>query len=785
MRGIIFLTKRCAPYLLITLITFFMFQEFFSKGYILHGNFDRSELTVPFKLISLRAFQRHTIPQWNPYIFCGTSYLGSGVVHFLYPFEFILYPFAEQQLPYLLTISLILHFLFAGFFAFIFFKELIADKYWATLSSVSYLLSTAMILNLKAGVRDFSSFTYLPAYFYLIKTSQRRKGAVNFILLASVLYLLISGGILQNALYIIELGLCYSLYLGITRKAPAQAPYNRRFNIANAVKNYGLNPRPFLTHIFSLFIAGGIASMTIIPLIYNSNEICGSQTTYRYFLEYSKADAVDLLRLFAHKFLGRLAPHAGFTLPDFQGLLSNLEITNQLHIFNNYTGISAAIFALYAIIFMRRKETIFWSTAIILLILTLTGTPLAYILYLSTGKNLVLFYRLGWLLPFCLCALFGLSGAWITKAPAPEKKRFFYFALFAMIITYLLLSAFQAHASVKNTPLEILEMMSQSRVYFLIVSGILLLFALLIKNNLFGRISRIAFCLLVICDLSITADFEKSRDGFNLLAPEPLWAEYPNLKAAKEIAAKHRRKIRFLIGTSKIYSLPSSRSISDNVYNSSGYATLSPYPIARLFNYPDTPNRFNARAVWPKTPRAAALSSTYVNITNNHLLPLTNRVIPRAELFTRYEVIPEENKALSRVLSENFDAFNTVVLEKKPGISIPQEDPNGFAEITRDEPEDVEISVISRENCILLLTDTYAGGWRAFIDEKETGIIRANFAFRATAVPAGRHKVKFTYRQPGLSLAVFISLLSLSVLIIAFIYALIRRKGHARNFQNK
>ena len=50
----------------------------------------------------------------------------------------------------------------------------------------------------------------------------------------------------------------------------------------------------------------------------------------------------------------------------------------------------------------------------------------------------------------------------------------------------------------------------------------------------------------------------------------------------------------------------------------------------------------------------------------------------------------------------------------------------------------------------LLLRDAFALGWRATIDERPAVVLRAEGMFRATPVPAGRHKVTFRYRPPGL-----------------------------------
>jgi len=82
-------------------------------------------------------------------------------------------------------------------------------------------------------------------------------------------------------------------------------------------------------------------------------------------------------------------------------------------------------------------------------------------------------------------------------------------------------------------------------------------------------------------------------------------------------------------------------------------------------------------------------------------------------------------------------------------------------EILSYEPERVVISARLAEEGYLVLTDAYYPGWRALTDGLETPIYRADLLFRAVYVPAGQHRVEFTYDPLSFKLGAAISLTAL------------------------
>ncbi|MBO6164399.1 MAG: YfhO family protein [Lachnospiraceae bacterium] len=72
-------------------------------------------------------------------------------------------------------------------------------------------------------------------------------------------------------------------------------------------------------------------------------------------------------------------------------------------------------------------------------------------------------------------------------------------------------------------------------------------------------------------------------------------------------------------------------------------------------------------------------------------------------------------------------------------------------------------------NRMLVLSFLYLPGWTAYIDDVKTDIYRCNSSFMAVPLSAGDHKVRLTYRTPGLYEGAVISLISIMLAFVLWI----------------
>lgn len=94
--------------------------------------------------------------------------------------------------------------------------------------------------------------------------------------------------------------------------------------------------------------------------------------------------------------------------------------------------------------------------------------------------------------------------------------------------------------------------------------------------------------------------------------------------------------------------------------------------------------------------------------------------------------------------------------------------------ITSFSPDEIKISVSSKEPQILALQQYYYNGWTARINDSETPISKYNKGLMYIEIPKGECTVRFKYYYPRI---VYSAILSASSLLIFIIFLLIKRKA--------
>lgn len=148
---------------------------------------------------------------------------------------------------------------------------------------------------------------------------------------------------------------------------------------------------------------------------------------------------------------------------------------------------------------------------------------------------------------------------------------------------------------------------------------------------------------------------------------------------------------------------------------------------------------------------------------------------PRIYVASKVKYATDYKEAQKFLGEDGFDLRNCVALEEKiPFWYIPNDESLGYqAKILGYSPNKVVVSCYLKSNGILVLTDTFFPGWKAYVDGKEEKIYRVNGLVRGVFLEKGKHSIVFKYFPFSFKLGLGISLLS--ILILMLIMALRRQ----------
>ncbi len=113
-----------------------------------------------------------------------------------------------------------------------------------------------------------------------------------------------------------------------------------------------------------------------------------------------------------------------------------------------------------------------------------------------------------------------------------------------------------------------------------------------------------------------------------------------------------------------------------------------------------------------------------------------------------------------------FDPARTALLEEPSPLQHQgADDATAYARVTQLSDTFMEVETTSSAPAFLVTSDAYYPGWEATLDGSErVSLLRADYALRGVAVPAGRHVVRFDFRPKTFYFGAILSAISLAAL---------------------
>ena len=213
------------------------------------------------------------------------------------------------------------------------------------------------------------------------------------------------------------------------------------------------------------------------------------------------------------------------------------------------------------------------------------------------------------------------------------------------------------------------------------------------------------------------------------------------------------------------------QSISRNLYNPARPKRVDEIRHAEALESPLL-DLLNVRYLLSTVPLA---SEKYEPLSRGEMsIYLNRKCLPRAFIAFSQKVVGSPEEARAWVSHPDFDPSATVVLEEKiEGLMSG----NGVVHIETYHPTEVSMKTCLDEKGILVFSDLYFPGWRAWVDGEEKPVLRANYAFRALALQPGEHEVIFRYSGTWIRTGAVISLTAIFLGVALFFFSLFRERG--------
>lgn len=708
---------------------------------------------IPWKKFAVESLKRGQIPFWNPYNFSGNPLLANFQSGVFYPATilFLLLNFESAWSIYIIIAPL-----FASFFTYLFLRRLKLSKESSIFGGLVFAFSSYSTVWMEYG-NIGHTFVWLPLLLYFSDKLLEKISVRNFsgIVLSSLAAIL--AGYIQGAFYIYLIAFLYFVMKGVETKK--------------------LKISSFTFYVLSLLLPIGLSAFQILP-------------TLELFSHASRGN-YDLSQI--QQMLNPLYYLITVIVPDFFGnpAARNYWFGGTYIERVSYFGLIPIILAVFGILsFFKKIEIKIFS------FLFLGSLIFSTDLFVTRFFYLLPIPVLSTTVATRILSVFAFSGAVLAALglehflSGKNKKRFYYIvgALFLFLLTLFLLTVLNSTPEFKIAQrnliipivtlflfivLSIFKSIKQNFKNILIVGIFLITFADLFYY--FQKITPFAPGEFLYPATPVTSylrknqgidrswgygtghiesNFQTFEKNFSTDGNDPLHIkEYTEL-----VSASSNGRVPLVLPRPDANIAPgfSKEDLRDNQYRQKmlnivgvKYVINKDLTASGDFN-PDSvmfpPDRY--KLVWQEKPW-----QVYENL----------KVVPRIFLTNKYRVVKEKNNVVRILFSNDFDERIELILNEDP--KVPQEKLESNSRLISYEPNEIRIETRSNAPALLFISDTYYPGWEASVDNVQANILRADYAFRAVVVPAGKHIVVFEYKPKTFYYGIYISIASLAGLV--------------------
>lgn len=678
------------------------------------------------------------LPLWNPMINGGVPFVASMQAAALFPINLLLSPvdpFYASGWGAFVKLAL------AGAFMVLYLRGLGAGAAAAALSGFAFCLSGYMVVWL--GHPHVNCAMWLPLLFWLIDQELARPKI--WAAFAAACALLFLGGHPPTALHMTLASAAYFLW-----RSRAGRRYRDSGLFASAVAAGALLAAPQLLPFLEYVGEGSVAA--------------ASESLARWNISRSPA---TLLHLLLPYLTG--APTTGY---EGLGALFGLGPHDNFNERTAFVGVSTLILAAVAAAVRRgRTEGFHLSLAAAALAGIYGLPPVGWIFAWTPLLNQTSPGRLSLWLVFSLSVLAGLGLETLAKesgeAKAARARRTLWAAAGVCVVAVM---AASHYVGISELSLKL-----AARRFNFTQAAWALACAAAVPLAAWRARRALPFCAgLVALELLVFGY------GYNPAVPRSVY--YPRPEAVEAIVRDHSLFRVTALGpvlppnTNMLFGLQDVRGqdfISVRRYEELLTGTAGDFHfLTSSPRLPPTASLLNVKYVLTP-PETSALAGAQLIHGGDASVFRMKRVTPRALLVYAHEVIGEPAGMLARLAAEGFDPSRVLLLEEDPPASFGASSQAGAAapenvRVASYAPDEVLVEASLPRPGFLLLLDVHYPGWRAWAGGREVPVLRANYVFRAVALPAGFSKVVFRYEPASFRWGVLLSFLAAALILLVY-----------------
>ncbi len=768
-----------------------LFGGFIFSDKMLYGS-DTIQAGVYFRSFLVDHVSEHgSVPQWNPYIFCGMPYVEAFHGDIFYPLSVLKF---FGSIYRMLGLNLVLHIFLAGLFMYLTARRFRLSKTAALMSGACYMFAGYLVSFVAPG-HDGKIFvtTLFPLVILFLESGFQERGLRSFFMfsmLGLVLDIIILSPHPQMSyftLWVVAAYAAFKLVMMLRDRTSLPATL-----------------RPAVLTAYAVVIGLLISAIQFYPgYIYTSefSPRADSKSGWEWATSWSmhEEEAVSLL------------------IPEFAGVSSQNTETyywgkNSFKDNSEAVGIVTIFAALIGFFFYRRKESYFFGGLALFALIYALGatTPLFHLFYWLIPKvsslrapSMIMF-----LFSFSAALLAGMGLQWLRdsrkdKSDAHSSTRFTYLLVGLPALMLLLAIVFAVggkgvmstwcslffeeagsrHITQTLTKLDLAYMNLPA-----IQSGAWLAFLFTSLASLFiwlYRSGKAGIAILLALVAIVAVDGVRFNHRFvDTVDPDQYWRPSPVAEFIKQQHDNYR--------VMNFRALPADLLPFFGIEVVTGYHGNQLRWFDELLGGPGAKNQTN--------PRLLNLASAgYILIPSNQQLPdgyfgdkpvtelasfgqarlLRNEnALPRVFLADKFRVLADRSEIYPLILEGDEDLSKIVYLEKEPSLLLAEDSMyTDSAWIENFGVDSVEIRLHCTSNRLLVLTDNFYDAWHVSVDGRPAELLRAYGTFRAVEVPAGAERVLFWYHSERYATGKMVTWLTLIYLALVMAgYALVRRR---------